>query len=421
VSAYSRVVGPSDDTGTRGLGLLRVRDFRLIFIAYGTTHVGDDLAIVALTLRVEELTDSGLLVAALLIADLVPRLLFAPLGGLLVDRLETVRLLVVASILQAGLAAALAFVEAVPGILALSFLLGTVASVSNPALFALVPVAAGEERVAEANARLEVARYAGGAIGPLLAGLLSAGLGTRLALLVDAATFLAVAACAVFLHVRRRPVPLAEGEASPRAREGIAFVRRDPVLLITFVVLALAVVFAAIDNVAEVFFAKDVLDAGDIGYGALLTAWILGMIVGATLTARRIPQEGLAPAIPLAAVAGGAAVVVAAAVATVPVALAMFVVGGAANGLENAGMRTLMHRRTPPHLQGRVFAAYAGLLSAAQIAALGLGGVLVTLAGARGSLLVAGTGSVLIGLAGILWYLALRRSVISREGGTQPR
>jgi MFS family permease len=389
---------------------MRVRDFRLIFVAYGTTHLGDDLAIVALTIRVEELTDSGLAVSALLIADLLPRLLFAPLGGLIIDRLETVRVLVAASIVQAGLAVGLAFTEGLPGLLVLSFLLGTAAAVSNPALFALVPVAAGEERVPEANARLELARYAGGALGPLLAGVLSARLGTRFALLVDAATFLAIAGCAAALRLRRAAVPLGEGEAPPRAREGIAFVRRDPLLQLTFVVLALSVVFAAIDNVAEVFFAKDVLRAGDVGYGALLTAWILGMIVGATLTARRIRPDGLGAAIPLAAVAGGGAVAVAAALPALPLALAMFVVGGAANGLENAGMRTLMHRRTPEHLRGRVFAAYSGLLSGAQIAALGLGGVLVAVAGARGSLLVAGSGSVLVGAIGFLWYLRVRRT-----------
>jgi MFS family permease len=389
---------------------MRVRDFRLILVAYGTTHLGDDLAIVALTIRVEELTDSGLAVSALLIADLLPRLLFAPLGGLIIDRLETVRVLVAASIVQAGLAVGLAFTEGLPGLLVLSFLLGTAAAVSNPALFALVPVAAGEERVPEANARLELGRYAGGALGPLLAGVLSARLGTRFALLVDAGTFLVIAGCAAALRLRRAAAPLGEGEAPPKAREGIAFVRRDPVLQLTFVVLALSVVFAAIDNVAEVFFAKDVLEAGDIGYGALLTAWILGMIVGATLTARRIRPDGLGAAIPLAAVAGGGAVAVAAALPALPLALAMFVVGGAANGLENAGMRTLMHRRTPEHLRGRVFAAYSGLLSGAQIVALGLGGILVALAGARGSLLVAGSGSVLVGAIGFLWYLRVRRT-----------
>jgi MFS family permease len=387
--------------------LLRSRDFRLIFFSYAITTLGDDLAVVALTIRIADLTGSGLLVSALLLADLAPRLLLAPIGGLIVDRFETVRVLVVASLAQAGVALALAFVEAVPGVLALSFLLGTFGAVAGPALFALVPHAAGEDRVVEANARLELGRYAGSASGPLLAGVLSARLGTGFALLVDAATFLAIAVCVAALRLRRPPEIASQGPA-PRAREGINFVRRSPLLLLTFAVLSLSVVFAAIDNVAEVFFAKDVLGAGDVGYGALLTAWILGMVVGATLTARRIPADALGAAIPLAAVAGGGAVAVAAGFPALPLALAMFVIGGAANGLENAGMRSLMHRRTPAHLRGRVFAAYSGLLSAAQIAALGLGGVLVSVAGARGSLLVAGSGTLLVGAVGLIWYARVR-------------
>jgi hypothetical protein len=71
-------------------------------------------------------------------------------------------------------------------------------------------------------------------------------------------------------------------------------------------------------------------------------------------------------------------------------------------------MRTLMHRRTPEPLRGRVFAAYSGFMSAAQIAALGLGGLLVSIAGARGSLLVAGVGTLAIGGAGLLWYARVR-------------
>jgi MFS family permease len=388
--------------------LLRIRDFRLILTAYGTTHLGDDLAIVALTIRVQELTGSGLAVSALLIAELLPRLLFAPLGGLIIDRLETVRVLVVASIIQAGLAASLAFVEAMPGLLVLSFLLGTAAAVTNPALFALVPLAAGEERVPEANARLELARYAGGAVGPLLAGVLSARLGTRFALLVDAGTFLVIAGCAAALRLRRAAAPLGEDEAPPRAREGIAFIRGDPVLQLTFVVLALSVVFAAIDNVAEVFFAKDVLGAGDTGYGILVGSWTLGMVVAATVIARRVPALRLALSVLLAAVVGGSAIAFAAALPSVPLAVAMWFIGGGANGMENVGLRSLIHHRVPERIQGRVFAAYYAVINGASIGATVLGGALVAVAGARGSLLTAGLGGLAAGLIGLLWYTRLR-------------
>jgi MFS family permease len=224
------------------------------------------------------------------------------------------------------------------------------------------------------------------------------------ALLVDAATFVVVALGAGFIRARRPPGHAEAGARGRAAREGIAFVARDAVLRLTFLVLAAAVVFAAIDNVAAVFFARVDLDAGDLGYGLLLTSWVGGMVVGAVVTGRRIPGGRLAGAVLWWTAIGGVAVAVAAAVAGLWVAVAMFAVGGMANGLQNVAMRTLMHRRVPDALRGRVYAAYSALMSAAQIVALGLGGVLVTWVGARGALLLAGAGGLVAGLAGVVLY-----------------
>jgi hypothetical protein len=68
-------------------------------------------------------------------------------------------------------------------------------------------------------------------------------------------------------------------------------------------------------------------------------------------------------------------------------------------------VRSLLHKRVPDRLRGRVFAAYYGMIQAAQILALGLGGgFLVELLGSRMTMVVAGAGTVLVGLAGLLLY-----------------
>ncbi|MGH2723504.1 MAG: MFS transporter [Actinomycetota bacterium] len=391
-------------------GLLRIRDFRLILGAFGVSTFGDDLALVALTIKVADLTGSGLAVSGLLLAGLLPTILMAPVAGLVVDRREGVRVLVVANLVQAGVAVGLAWAETYPLIVTLTFLLSTAAAFDRPALFALIPRTVGEDRTQPANAYLELSRYVGGALGPVAAGALAAGVGLRVALLVDAATFAVVAVAAGFLRTRRPPRPGAARARGREAREGVAFVARDRVLRLTFVVLAAAVVFAAIDNVAAVFFARGDLGAGDLGFGLLLTAWVGGMVVGAVVTGRRIPGGRLAIAVLWSTAVGGAAVAVAAGAAVLGVALAMFALGGVANGLQNVAMRTLMHHRVPEALRGRVFAAYAALMSGAQIVALGLGGLLVTWIGARGALLLAGGGGLVAGLAGTLLYHRIPRS-----------
>jgi Na+/melibiose symporter-like transporter len=108
------------------------------------------------------------------------------------------------------------------------------------------------------------------------------------ALLANAGTFLVVASVLPLLSARRRPEPGPEGATHlQEARQGFAFIHADRLLLLVVLTTAVMVVFGAIDNVAEVFFAKDVLGAGDTGYGLLITTWTIGMVAGSTASIGR--------------------------------------------------------------------------------------------------------------------------------------
>ena len=392
-----------------GMSLFGRRDFLLIFVAFALSALGDYIALITLTLRIQETTGSGWAVAGLLLTGLVPPVLLAPLAGLLVDRLETVRVLVVTALLQAVVAGTLAFTPDVFPTLGLSFLLGTGLAVTQPALFALLPRAVGEERTTQANAFLEVARWGGAAAGPVLAAVMTQTFGAGSTLLANAATFLAVAALVSLLRVRRRPEPHEEEAPTRtgRARQGMAFLARDPLLRVIVPMVGLMVVFAAADNVAEVFFAKDVLRAGDTGYGVLVTTWTIGMVIGSTAAGRFLRPSRLATAVVVLPIVGGGAVVLAAAAAIYPLAVAMFLVGGFANGVELVGMRSLLHQRVPDRLRGRAFAAYYGVVQAAQILAMGASGGLVELAGPRMTMVLAGMGTAVVGLIGTALYIRI--------------
>ena len=112
-------------------------------------------------LQVHELTGSGLAVSALFAATMVPVVALAPLAGLLADRVESVRLLVLASVAQALVAAGLAFTDSLAAILLLSALLGLGSAVSQPAEFALVPAVAARTRDSPDAHRAHVAGPAG--------------------------------------------------------------------------------------------------------------------------------------------------------------------------------------------------------------------------------------------------------------------
>jgi MFS family permease len=384
------------------------RDFRLVVGALGISAVGDWVAIVALGLYVKEVADSGLVVAALWVCLFGPSVAAAGLAGLLVDRLEATRVLAGVSALGAVGAAALAVAGGIAPVLVLTVLLGLVFCVSQPAEFALVPLLAGERPIRAANGHVETVRYVGYAVGPLLGGVLFAVGGLGLAMLVNAATFAAVAGAALTLRVRRTGTR-AEDERTPLARDGIVFLFRDRVLSLAMLVAFGSLLFMSAVWVGELFFVEDVLGRGDVAYGLMLSVWTVGMALGAMLVSRRV-AAGATEAGALAAVAiQGLALALPAAFLGFPFFLACMFMGGLAHGVKNVLFRSLIHLRVPDSLHGRAFAAYNGIRNTAELAAFAAGGLLIAGIGARGTVAYAGGLAAIVGLAGMIAMLRMFR------------
>ena len=373
------------------------RDLRLLAGALFLSAAGDLLALIVLALQVHQLTGSGLAVSALFATTLVPVVALAPLAGLVADRFESVRVLVVASLVQALVATGLAFSDDLAPILALSALLTAANAFAQPAEFALVPAVARD--VTRATGVVEAARYAGFAVGPVLAAGLAT-LGPRPALLVNAASFVAIAVAVAALHARRPPVATPHGERR-RALDGIRVLRGDRVLSVTLTSAVGALLFISASLTVEIFYLKDVVGASDTAYALLIAVWMAGMVCGATALARRVPAELLAVGALVALAIQGAGMGVQTAWAILPVAFAGYLVGGLAHGVKNVLLRTLLTVRVPDAVHGRAFAAYNAARNVAELGAVGAGGVLVTVLGPRAALLLAGLGPIVAALAGL--------------------
>lgn len=387
--------------------LFRDRDFRLVAGSVGLSALGDWVAIVALGLHVKDLTDSGFAVAALWVCLFGPSVLVAGWAGLLVDRIEATRLLAAVSALGAVAATAVAFGDALAPVLILTAALGVVFAISSPAEFSLVPLLCGEDRIQEANGHIETARYIGFGVGPVLGGLLFAVGGLELAMLVDAATFAAVALAALALRVRRDPAALSESEQAPRARDGIAFLFGDRLLSLVMAVAFTSLLFMSAVWVGELFFIEDVLGRGEVAYGVWLSIWTLGMAVGAMLLSRRVAAAAVAAVGLVAATIQGAALALPAIWLSFAFLLVCGLLGGLGHGVKNVMFRSLIHVRVPDHLHGRAFAAYNGIRNTAELGAFAAGGLLVATIGARGTLAYAGGLSALAGIVGILALLRM--------------
>jgi MFS family permease len=386
------------------------RDLRLLVSAVGLSSLGDRVALVPLALLVEQRGDSGLAVAALFIAMWSPAALLAGPAGLLVDRVSPQRLLTVSSLAAAALCAGLAFADGLALVLALVALMGCLNAVAMPAEFSLLPLVARERDLARANGQVEFARYAGFIIGPAAGGVLAATGGTTGALLANGATFLALAGVSAAMRIEWAPHA---HHARERMRAGIDFLARDrelaPVVGIVFVSLLLMTATPA----AALFFAAEDLDMGGAGYGLLMGVWGAGMAVGALVVAPRFRLGAMACGAVAAVAAQGLGIAVPALWPMVGLAVVGYLFGGIAHGTKNVLARTLIHERAPERLHGRAFAAFNGLRNGAELVALTLGGVAISVLGARWTLVYAGGVPVVAAVVGLVWMRARVRVALA--------
>jgi MFS family permease len=399
-------------------GIAHERDLRVLSAAIGLSAVGDGVALVALALEAKNLSGQGmgggLAIAAMFICLWAPVVLLSGHVGLLVDRVETRRLLVAVSLAQAVVAVALALVGSLVPLLALAAALGSGIAVAQAAEFALVPVVAGERELQRANGLVESARALGLAVGPVCGSLLVTAGGTALAMSLDAVSFVVVALAGLSLGVRREPESHADGERR-RARDGIRFLFDDRLVALMVVVVFASLLFMSASIPADLVYVEDVLGVEHIGIGVVLSTWMLGMLVGANVLARRVALGGLTAAAFAGVIVQGLGKFVAPFWLLFGFMVACYFVGGIGHGLKNVASRTLIHTRIAPERHGRAFAAWNGVRNAAELGALAVGGAVVGALGPRPTLWLAGGLSALAGLAGLAVLAAWRGRVPQPE------
>jgi MFS family permease len=381
---------------------LRNRVFRRLAISYAVNELGDNLGLIALAVLVYDGTGSALATAALFVAAKFLPAFAAPWLTARFDRHAVRRVLPALYIVEAGVFAALALTadDFMLGlVLALAFADGIIALTArglSRAAVATVLKPTGELRAG--NAVINIAFAVTSAAGPALGGVLVATAGADVALAADAATF---AAIAVLLAVTRG-LPDArvedEGRWLDRVRAGLVYVRDRPVLRTLVSAEALAFIFFFLVIPIEVIYAKETLDAGSEGFGALLASWGVGMVLGSWLFAR-MRHRSTAFLVGSSTLVVGTGYLGLAVAPEIITACAASVVGGVGNGVQWVAVVTAVQESVEDAFQARV----VGLLESVGAAMPGvgylLGGVLTAIWSPRVAYLVAGMGVVAIAAA----------------------
>ncbi len=340
---------------------LRVPNFRLYFVGQAISLSGTWMQGVAQAWLVLVLTNSATMVGAVVAIQMLPVLLVGPFGGVIADRSDKRRLLIVLQVVMGLLAltlAALTLTDRVQlwAVFVLAFLLGSADSFEKPARQAFIVEIVGPETVRNAVSLNSVMVNGARIIGPALAGLLIAAGGIGLCFLINALSFIPVVLLLLAMDTAAlRPSPRQAAERG-QLRAGFAYVRRTRALAVPLVMMAIIGCFTYEFPVTLPVLAKSGFGGDSRTYGFMTAAMGLGAVIGGLYTAAR-GRTGIT-ALVRASVAFGVVVLATALAPTVHLALLGLVLVGASSVRVMAQGNTTVQLASAPHMRGRVMALW---------------------------------------------------------------
>lgn len=416
------------DTARNGYrSALRHRDFRILMVRYLTSGVGSWAYVVALVALVYDQTGSPAWVAAISIARLGPQFVLGSYAGVVAERFERTRVMLLADLGALVAMAGLIVVALTDAPVLIAIVLAALTSSSTimdePAVAALVPQVVGEEDLAAANGLYRVIDNLNVIAGPAVGAGLLVVVGTAGTFAVNAATFVVAAVLVSRLRVRSTPTDVTEGGRAGVLGQLAVGVRamsqsRSAVVLVTFSVLA-AVVWGVDTVVFPVLGTQ--LGLGANGFGYLVAGLGLGGVLAGTFINRvaRIPRLGAVIAVAMLAFSIPTALLVV--VDMAPVAFALQVVRGASVLVADVLAVTALQRALPADRISRVFGAFLTLqIGGMVIGALGTP-VLLAVLGLDATLLLVGAGVPVVVLLSTPRLIAVDRDAVQRLAQLAPR
>lgn len=371
-------------SGKRGGGsrapylALRHRDYRRLAWGYLVSGTGSNMQSVAIHWHVYLLTRSPLALGFVGLARVIPIIVFSLWGGVLADRLDRRKLMIVTQSAMAAIAALLALAtftgrETVWLLYALTACSAGAGAFDAPARQALIPRLVPDEDLPGALSINFSVFQAGMIAGPALAGWLIAGHalapgaasaaapaatttgGLAWIYLVNAVSFIAVIYALATMKTSGAPTAreAARQHAVAELREGLRFVFRTPLIVWTMAVDFFATFFAGAMSLLPIF-ADQVLHVGATGYGFMVSAPAIGALVGSVVLSLRPMPPRQGRVFLWAVAAYGAATVVFGLSRSFPLTLLALAATGAADAISTVIRQTLRQLSTPDALRGRM-------------------------------------------------------------------
>jgi MFS family permease len=354
----------------------------------------------------------------------LPMLLLAPYGGLIADRMSKRRLLM-ATQLTMGLLALGLGVLVLTGVVQLwmvygfALLLGVATALDNPARQTFVSEMVPREDLPNAVGLNSASFNAARIIGPGIAGLLIAWIGTGPVFLVNAASFAAVLISLSRMRTRELRVTPATPRAKGQMRDGLRYVFARPDIMLILVIVFMVGTFGLNFQMTTAFIATTVFHKGAGEYGVLGSIMAIGSLAGALLSARR--EKPQLRFIVGSAFAFGVFAIIASQMPTFPLFAISLVPVGLSSITMITSANSTIQLSVDPALRGRVMALYMAIfIGGTPLGSPVIGWVAGTF-GARWSILLGGLVAVVTALSATVWIMRTRDLQLSYQRDATPQ
>jgi MFS family permease len=390
---------------------LKHRNYRLFFAGQTVSLMGSWITRVATSWLVYRLTKSELLLGVTGFAGSIPVLLLTPFLGVLVDRWNRHRILVVTQILSALQSLALALLAfsgriTVTEIIALQVLQGVINAFDTPARQAfVVDMVTDRDDLPNAIALNSSMFNASRIIGPSVGGLLIAAVGEGWCFMLDAISYVAVIGSLLLMQIVRSDRPPRLTRISEELRTGFEYVSGFPPVRALLLLISLVSIMGMPYTVLMPVIASTILHGGPNTLGLLMTAAGVGALAGSFYLASRRSVLGLGKLITLATLSASVGLIAFSFSNTLWVSLLILPVVGAGLMIQSASANTILQTVVDENLRGRVMAFFSvAIMGTMPIGSL-VAGVLADRIGAQHTILA----GAIVCLAGGLYFATRRR------------
>ena len=393
-----------DEQGPRLLRALRHRNYRLFFGGQSVSLIGTWITRVATSWLVYRLTGSALLLGVVGFCGQIPTLLLSPVAGVLVDRHDRHRILIITQVLSALQSLALALL-ALPGIITVGEILflqvvqGVINAFDTPARQSFI-VDMIEDRSDLPNAIALNSTMVNGSriIGPSIGGVIIAAVGEGWCFMIDAVSYVAVIGSLIAMHVATKPPREQNTRVVEELRAGFLYVAGSVPMRSALLLLALVATMGMPYTVLMPAIASGVLHGGAHTLGFLMTASGLGALAGALYLASRNSVLGLGRAMVVATIAFGAGLVAFSLSHVTWLSLLLLPIVGGGMMVETASTNTILQTIVEERMRGRVMSFYTmAFLGTAPLGSL-IAGVAADRIGAPRTILLGGLACVAAGI-----------------------